>query len=162
MSNELRRPCHWGGKLFDAMRRTEVVVEEYANGFLVFIRLDGLPLTYELPHVSVEREEDLAIVCRLAVNAINDALNTSVRASQKVREGMPDDGIFFIQDKDGERWILEKNTKRKVHYWEHRGMRIAILDVIHRIVGGNEIAREYLYGFMLNGEPVNKKGANDD
>jgi hypothetical protein len=93
--------------LFDALRRTEVVVEEYENGFLVFIRLDGLPLTYELPYVAVASEEDLALVCRLAIDAIADALNAPVLATEEVLAGLPKDAKAVLIDDIGIPYSLD-------------------------------------------------------
>ena len=157
------------------MRRTEVVVsEKHDNGYFVFIRLDGLPLTYELPHISVASEEDLALVCRLAITTIADALNAPVLATEEVLAGLPKDAKLLAENDEYQGFQIVKEINREYmrcstaqhgsyHYFENKydedGLLISTPHVWHFKSNGCSKTAEYLRQFTLGG--VRKETTHD-
>lgn len=96
-----------------------------------------------------------------AITTIAEALNAPVLATEEVLAGLPEGGVFYIQDKDGERRLIEKNTRNKdpkTHRWQHRGRRIEDVGSPHRIVGGDAMSQEYLRQFTLDGVRIKEGG----
>lgn len=86
-----------------------------------------------------------------------EALNDDVLATEEVLKDLPEGEAFYIQDKDGERRFIEKNTRNKnskTHRWQHRGQKIEDVASFHRIVGGDATSQDYLRNFYTDGTPV--------
>jgi hypothetical protein len=158
-NEEMFRPCTLWGQTFDAMdvlsiKSTEnnIVIDldtcKLINGHPIYGSLIKSPFYDECPIESMRYIHE-------AITTIAEALNAPVVLTKAVFENLPIDvyQLHYIASLEPDYIYLVRYNKTLKKWTFRTGMTLELFDVpIHKISGCNQIGKDYLLQFTLDGK----------